>query len=333
MANEEARSVLPMRALILLILVIALAFASQDKGVLERDVQALTFHASSMSYRVRTALQAQMQCKGGCVEPLPTQAQCVNKGLDDQGRVNWDCTVEGVPNGHRITYSRVRCESWPNQGDPLVLAGSCVLDYKMAGPPPMEETPLKTFFEPVPPLPPLRHERQQPAPADHMPYVAIIVIVMVLSVATIACMCTEGCCRDRPLRAVAHVPPSPPSAPPFLETLDRMAPAEEEVPRRRTMRRRSAVYQAEEPPVPVYQAPPVVVAPVYQAPPPPVVIAQPPVVVTPPIVTQVPVFSAAPPRVVEHHYHATPPQREVSPPARAKATHTERVFATSEGHD
>lgn len=109
-------------------------FACGQTPILERGIQVLTFKSGTWTAARRVAPVRTMTCTGGSAAQRtdlhPSVVQCENKGMDDQGRVNWKCTAE-LHESVRFGAISVNCEGWTHPDDPYILPGSCGLEYEL----------------------------------------------------------------------------------------------------------------------------------------------------------------------------------------------------------
>ncbi len=103
--------------------------------VLERDIKIFMVEAGRLANRIHTRPEQQLQCVGGAAHKeaklLPTEMRCTNKGVDDEGNVNWDYLVPELDKRVRLTEIQVQFEGWDRPGDPYVRAGSAVVRYEL----------------------------------------------------------------------------------------------------------------------------------------------------------------------------------------------------------
>lgn len=131
---------------LLLLTLVGLVLA-QD-SVLLRDVRTLTLHAGAVTSSRRTSPMPQLSCSGEpCHAHAPRVVQCENRGVDTAGAVQWRCEAD-LDASVRFGRTEVSCEGYARAGDPVVLVGSCGLEYTL------ETTRVTDSQRYVPPPPP-----------------------------------------------------------------------------------------------------------------------------------------------------------------------------------
>ena len=109
---------------------------SPPDRILERDIPVLIVRAGELATRKRTGPQQQMQCTGGSASKMadlfPREMRCLNMGVDDQGRVNWDCRASDLDKRVRVENAEVVFEGYSGPGDEYVRVGSGVVRYELA---------------------------------------------------------------------------------------------------------------------------------------------------------------------------------------------------------
>jgi hypothetical protein len=107
---------------------------AQQSKVLLRDVQALTLSRGKFTTARRVSPIPQLSCVAGDACGLPDAEpdvmQCHNRGIDDSGEPQWECTAE-VPRQYRLGRTDVVCEGYSSPSDPYVLRGSCGVEYAL----------------------------------------------------------------------------------------------------------------------------------------------------------------------------------------------------------
>jgi len=102
-------------------------------SVLLSDVKALTFSRGQYTTGRRSSPIPQLQCVGGdaCSSSLqPTTVQCLNRGEDYTGNIQWKCDAE-LDTSVRFGRTDVSCEGYNNPNDPYILRGSCGVEYTL----------------------------------------------------------------------------------------------------------------------------------------------------------------------------------------------------------
>ncbi|KAF8581059.1 DUF1183-domain-containing protein [Ramaria rubella] len=94
------------------------------------SISSLTFYSDTLTQSRRTPPISQLKCIGKpCYLFQPDVVRCVNDG----GRgadVEWKCQAD-LPDSLRFGRVEVSCEGWSRPGDPMVLKGSCALEYRL----------------------------------------------------------------------------------------------------------------------------------------------------------------------------------------------------------
>lgn len=116
------------------VVVVAAAERTQDWIPLKR-IPILHFYRGEQTRGRRDAPQPQLKCVGGdaCSHFEPQVVSCTNMGLDEKTRqVRWDCKAKDMDEQlFRLENPIVRCEGYQYTNDPMVLMGSCALQYSL----------------------------------------------------------------------------------------------------------------------------------------------------------------------------------------------------------
>lgn len=100
--------------------------------ILEREIEALTFHHGAITTGRRLPGVLALQCipnhEWNCHEPIES-VQCQNKGWDGLA-ISWRCEAT-MPVNFTFKRTEVSCEGWENFQDEYILAGSCGLKYEL----------------------------------------------------------------------------------------------------------------------------------------------------------------------------------------------------------
>lgn len=110
------------------------AIAMDGTPVRLSDIEALTLTAGHYTVGRRTASVPQLACVGhppgmDPVSQLPSTVQCINRGSDGVD-VQWECKAE-LSSDLRFGPLSVSCEGYNYPEDPLVVSGSCSLEYTL----------------------------------------------------------------------------------------------------------------------------------------------------------------------------------------------------------
>ncbi len=117
--------------LLLLLFYCAPLVETAAESILKSDIKLLTFVSGYMSTARRTAAIQQLECAGEyCADFLrPKTVQCHNIGFDGKD-VRWYCYAN-LENGIEFGRTDVSCEGFAFADDPVVLLGSCGLEYEL----------------------------------------------------------------------------------------------------------------------------------------------------------------------------------------------------------
>ena len=114
---------------------VALA-AEQQQCVMMSDVSTLALENTKTTTRLRTGNVPKIQCVGNCPsDAAVSNVHCVRQGMDDMGNPTWRCVPEFAVSSqvtkrvYGLNNVRVQCEGCTKRGDPMVTAGSCVVQY------------------------------------------------------------------------------------------------------------------------------------------------------------------------------------------------------------
>lgn len=118
-----------MRALIFLL--IAISFA-QDDSIFFIEIPQLTLYKGQFTKARRLEPIKQIQCVSGdaCKYYEPEVIHCTNMGVNDMRIPQWKCQAE-MPTYYQFGKTEVSCEGYSKSGDPIVLRGSCGVEYTL----------------------------------------------------------------------------------------------------------------------------------------------------------------------------------------------------------
>lgn len=119
-----------MRVLFILFFVIVLVAA--DDSIPFNNIKRLHFRKGSMTRARRTSPIMQQKCVGGdaCDKFEPEVIACKNVGKDNNGFPMWKCEAQ-MEDFYRLGTTDVSCEGYSFSGDPIVLTGSCGVEYTL----------------------------------------------------------------------------------------------------------------------------------------------------------------------------------------------------------
>jgi hypothetical protein len=101
-------------------------------GVHLSDVQTLTLREGARTEARRSSPVPQLKCLSDSKlrAYAPSVVQCINRGTDDSGEVQWKCEAD-LDKKVRFGRMDVTCEGYDSSADPMVLRGSCGLEYEL----------------------------------------------------------------------------------------------------------------------------------------------------------------------------------------------------------
>ncbi len=105
----------------------------KKEGIDLKNVNAITFSPHKYTTGNRSNPIPQLNCVGGnaCDQSsIVKNIQCVNKGIDDNGNVQWECKTK-LPSNFELSNTNVNCEGLRGSNDKIKLKGSCGLKYNL----------------------------------------------------------------------------------------------------------------------------------------------------------------------------------------------------------
>jgi len=94
------------------------------------NIPSLTFYKDALTAARRTNPIPQLVCLGKpCALYQPDAVHCKNIGGSGTD-VDWKCEAD-LPSSLRFGRVEVSCEGWNGPGDPIVMKGSCSLEYNL----------------------------------------------------------------------------------------------------------------------------------------------------------------------------------------------------------
>lgn len=152
------------------------SLSHDPKRILECDIQMITVEADEFADRIRTKPENKLHCTGGTAFHLrqlyPKQMQCINVGVDANGKVNWICKANHLDHSVEIRHACVSFEGWSGPGDPYVRAGSEVVKYEL----------FKTVFA----------DKLNDSDNDNSTIGYVLVILFILSIVVFASMSKQS---------------------------------------------------------------------------------------------------------------------------------------------
>lgn len=195
---------------VVLLFLLPLILAAHD-SILFRDIKTLVLHKGRLTRGGRSAPIQQINCVGGdaCKYFTPEVIRCSNIGSNDQGEPQWKCQAE-MENLYRLGRTSVSCEGYSRSGDPVVLVGSCGVEYTLHLTEKGKDRHLRPKREIVQPKPQPVHyvqaETEKVAPANN----AALGIIMGLGLSVVFILVVTCCIRsERSSVNVIHSHPVP----------------------------------------------------------------------------------------------------------------------------
>jgi len=159
-----------MKILLLLVLTcVSLVIAHEHDAILFRNIPNLVLHRGYFT---------------------PEVIHCSNIGVNDKGEVQWKCEAQ-MEDLYRLGRTTVSCEGYNRAGDPLVLKGSCGVEYTLH----LTQKGKDRYLRPPAPAP-VRvqhvHHHEPVKTADNETGSVIIAVVMIAGICFVI-FCIGSC--------------------------------------------------------------------------------------------------------------------------------------------